>query len=369
MKFINRRFFITSLSLVLLISLTFPQTIQAERIVPGTPLIIGVERGENAVRATFNRKKGSATIYGNGKMADNYNEPTLRWFGGYEKDVKSLVIEDGVTSIGDFAFGGNSQATTKEAFPKLKKITLGNTIQKIGIGAFFGARALKKIEIPSSVETISSYAFKDNLSLSSVKLNEGLKTIGEGAFAGCEKLKTIIIPEGVRVINSDTFHRALTSITLPKSLNEVKEDAFRGIVNATIYSKDAAISENAFPKGSIITCYKDSLTAKSALDRGLTVRYIKEKTSVIKSAPPKVSSKRRKLIIKCATVSNAVGYQIRFSTNPNMKNATTIGKKEYISKKFKVGTTFYVQSRAYDTIIGDKIKGKWSKKVKVVVRR
>lgn len=343
--------------------------LKAERIVPGVPLFIGTEVGGKNLSATLDLSSGKVKVYGEGFMKPNVGEETLRWFYGYEKEVKEVEIAKGVKSIGDYAFGGDTQANTKGKLPNLSKVSFANTVEKIGAGAFYGAKSLREIEIPGSVKVIGSQAFNLAVNLSKVTLHEGLETIENGAFMNCTSLHSIIIPNGISSIPENVFYRNLQEITLPKTLKVVKANAFQGQINATIYSIDTTIEENAFPVGSIITCYKDSLTEKSAIEKGnLVIEHIKEKSSVIKSPKPNVKVKRRKLIIKCASVSNAVGYQIRYSKNKNMKGAKIVNKKTYISKKLEAGSVYYVQARAYDTIIKDKIKGKWSKKVKVTIK-
>lgn len=368
-KFFKKTFVLAMALSLLLTSSYSSKKVSAAKIVPGIPLPIGDHTKNSNVNATFNLDKGVVNIYGSGDMGKNVNLPTLRWFSSFEKDIKKVTIEKGVTSIGDFAFGGNGSEQTDKVLPNLKKVKISNTVRKIGEGAFYGAKSLREIDIPESVEEIGPHAFNSAISLEKVILHEGLKKIGTSAFMGCTSLTSIIIPEGITEIEGDTFHKSLNQITLPKSIHEIKKNAFKAPINAIIYSKNVTIEKEAFPDGSIITCYKNSFTEKSALEKGnITIRYIKEKTSVIKSPVPKIKVMRNKMLITCSAISNAVGYQIRFSKNKDMKNSTVVNQKKYVSKKFKTGTTFYVQARAYDKIIGDKINGKWSKKVKVVIK-
>lgn len=356
--------------ILLFISLLQPLTlIKAAKIIPGTPLPIGKEDGDRSVSAVLDEQKGLVKIYGNGLMKNNENEASLRWFSGYEDSIKTIIIEEGVTSIGDFAFGGNGQIYTEKKLSNLTNVKISNTVENIGRGAFYGAKSLSYIDIPGSVKEIGAHAFNFALNLSEVTLHEGLKRINEGAFMNCPNLKSIIIPKGISTINENVFDVNLRNITLPKTLKEIKSGAFKGQINVTIYSKNTTIEHDAFPPNSIISCYKGSLTEQSARDKGnLIINHIKEKNSVIKSPKPSVQVKRKKLIIKCAAVSNAVGYQIRYSKNKSMKDAKVVNKRSYISKKMKPGTVYYVQARAYDTIIRDKIQGKWSKAVKVVIK-
>ena len=115
---------------------------------------------------TFDEATGTLTISGKGAMADySGNESNISW---KDLEVKSIVIADGVTSIGGSAFLGNSN--------------------------------LQSITIPSSVENIGDYAFALCSNLKDVSLTDGLKHIGEGAFENCPKIKMVTIPDSVTEI-------------------------------------------------------------------------------------------------------------------------------------------------------------------------
>lgn len=269
---------VVPIMLLVIIFFTNIVSTSGARITPNSPLSIGIEDGENSVNALLNLKNKTLKIYGSGNMKSNNDEAISRWFYGYEKNIKKIVIEKGVTSIGDYAFGSYLNSDSSNSFTNLEKISIPKSIKKIGRGAFYGASALKKITIPSSVEILGSHAFNSAENLRTIKLNKGLMEIGDGAFLNCKKLTKIRIPEGITIINSNTFDKYLENIILPSTLKEIKSNAFKGQVNAIIKSPDVKIEENAFKSGSIITCIKDSITEKSALEKGnLSIKYIKKK--------------------------------------------------------------------------------------------
>ena len=107
----------------------------------------------------------------------------------------------------------------------VENLILPNTLTTIGETMFFQSR-LKTVEIPASVETIESAAFKGCSSLTTVTFEEGsqLKTIGGGydysyyyygAFSDCSALTSIEIPASVETIESAAFKRcsSLTTVT------------------------------------------------------------------------------------------------------------------------------------------------------------
>ena len=141
------------------------------------------------------------TISGNGAMGDYdtnnyYSYPP--WSSYYI--VKTLVIQQGVTSIGKWAFLGcagvtevtipNSVTSIGEyAFASctaLTSLTIGNSVQTIGEYAFFGCSGLTgTLTIPNSVTTIDRYAFAICSSLTSLTIGNSVQTIGSSAFWGC----------------------------------------------------------------------------------------------------------------------------------------------------------------------------------------
>jgi hypothetical protein len=102
--------------------------------------------------------------------------------------ITTLVIPEGVTKLGERAFGTS-----------LTSITLPSTLIEIGRRAFF-ATQLKTIVIPDSVTTIGNMAFHGCTELTSVTLGAGIKSIGEYAFRECESLTTFAIPDSVEKV-------------------------------------------------------------------------------------------------------------------------------------------------------------------------
>ena len=95
-------------------------------------------------------------------------------------DFSKVVIEEGITSIGDYAF---------EGCRNLKSVFIPDGVGEIGESAFCKCRNLESINIPDSVKKIKGSAFEECESLKSVVLPDTLKDIGNYAFAGCKNLK------------------------------------------------------------------------------------------------------------------------------------------------------------------------------------
>ena len=129
------------------------------------------------------------TISGTGEMTNWSNtSSSVPWYG-YRNEIKHVVIEEGVTTIGNYAFYQMS---------KIKTVTNPSTLKIIGTFAFHSCYGLESINLPDSLTSI------------------GRNTTGHGPFYGCHSLKTLYIPASVTMINKDAFLRcySLTSIVV-----------------------------------------------------------------------------------------------------------------------------------------------------------
>ena len=185
-----------------------------------------------------------ATVSGvNGKVVDGffYNNkpgteatPIDRW-----RDLKEVVIEEGVTEIGVDAF---SVCTS------LETVTLPQSLQKIGEKAFSYCTSLKTINIPDSVNVIGPKAFYFCKSLTSIGIPEGITEIGYATFGYAENLTTVNIPASVTRIGDFAFQNCgFTSMDVPATVKELGEGAFstcRSLENVTVPAE--TVSKKAF---------------------------------------------------------------------------------------------------------------------------
>ena len=133
--------------------------------------------GEN-VYWDFDSENGELVISGNGPMYDyEYHKGSSPFYD--ESDIKKVVIEENVTTVGDFAF-----TYCKE----ISDLTLGNSIVCIGDHSFAFCDALINVDIPDSVTTIKQLAFFNSKNLSSVKIGKEVAVIEFNVFAFCYRL-------------------------------------------------------------------------------------------------------------------------------------------------------------------------------------
>ena len=211
--------------------------------------------------------------------------------------VTELVIPEGVTSIGDYAFNGC----------RLTKVTIPSSVTSIGTGvfaecsdltsivvnsnnavysssgnclieiackkliagckysyiptngsvtsiadhAFYGCNYLTSITIPESVTSIGNEAFAWCRNLTRVTLKNGLTSIGDYAFNYCDKLSSITIPNSVTSIGVGAFRGcyAITSIKIPFGVTSIGNYAFescKGLTSITLPSSVTSIGVSAF---------------------------------------------------------------------------------------------------------------------------
>lgn len=160
------------------------------------------EQGENLTWDLS--QNGVLTITGSGAMA-SWEMEQAPWYR-FKDDIKEVIIERGVTSIGDFAFYNCSN---------LSKVTIGEDVTSVGAYGFSYCTSLEEIKIPNSVTEVGEFAFSYCSALKDITLSSNLAKIAMGMFAYCSTLDSIILPQNIVVIEDQAFDGcfALVSIT------------------------------------------------------------------------------------------------------------------------------------------------------------
>ena len=206
---------------------------------------------------------GVLTISGTGTMTDYVWDPAP--WGSYTSIIKTVIINDGVTSIGNQAFYGCSSLTSItipesmtsiaggafEDCSSLTSVTIPNSVTSIGSFAFYGCTSLTSITIPNSVTSIGDYAFYGCSSLTSITIPNSVTSIGESTFSGCSSLTSVTIGNGVTSIGESTFYccSSLISITIPNSVTSIGQYAFKdcsSLTSITIPNSITSIGDYAF---------------------------------------------------------------------------------------------------------------------------
>ena len=190
-----------------------------------------------------------------------------------EYDVKKVVVEEGVTTIGQYAFYG-CEALTSVTLPdsmlyfnnfafenctSLESIEIPSNVWSLGSGAFEGCSSLKSVTIPSEsrVERIENSAFNDCISLTSITIPNKVTAIGNAAFYGCKSLTSVSIPESVTSIESYAFSGCGSSmdVTYAGSMTQWRginiEDGNDYLFETTIHCTDGDITLTHMLSGTI----------------------------------------------------------------------------------------------------------------------
>ena len=148
---------------------------------------------------------GTLTISGSGEMDsysyeasydenEDYPRSNVPWEHLFEK-IQKVVVEEGITSIGHYAFFD---------CPNLEEVILPNSLKTIWAGAF-EETAIQELVIPEGVEYIGYYAFMLCDELHVLELPDSLLEIDGAAFKYCENLKEVHIPSNVKKIGGSCF--------------------------------------------------------------------------------------------------------------------------------------------------------------------
>ena len=180
------------------------------------------------------------------------------WY--YSKDkVEEVLISDGITHIGRFAFErcnnldlvslpDSLTSIGSGAFRdcnRLTSITIPDGVTSIGYTVFEGCYSLTEVNISDSVESIYSHAFKNCTNLKRINIPEGIKNIDESLFENCKSLSEITIPNSVESIGSYAFSGCtnLEKIIIPKGVNSIESFAFLHCPSLTIYGSRGSYAE------------------------------------------------------------------------------------------------------------------------------
>ncbi len=169
---------------------------------------------------TWKLAGGTLTISGEGEMNDYTNSGNMPWKDSRDVITK-VVVESGVTAVGNYAFYGCNNLT---------QVSLSDGLTCIGGSAFEGASSLTEIQIPSSVNKIGERAFFNCASISYIDIPDGIAIINSYTFYGCSNLRSVTIPDSVVTISGDVFYSctALSSISIPNSVVNIGSSAFAG---------------------------------------------------------------------------------------------------------------------------------------------
>lgn len=155
-------------------------------------------------------------------------------------EVKDLIIPNGVTSIGAFAF---------ESCSSLSSITIPPSVKSIGDATFRNCSSLTSVIIPNSLTSIGSHAFENCSAITSIIIPNSLTSIESYAFSCCTGLTSITIPNSVVTIGNCAFqgNTGLKTLIIGNSVKQIQYNAFANCEELTdvfCYAEAVPTTEN-----------------------------------------------------------------------------------------------------------------------------
>ena len=201
---------------------------------------------------TLNRD-GVLTISGEGYLSF-YNEPYCEYFTdnhdiNLEKQTKTLIVENGITSIDSDEFW---------AYENLNKVVLAGSVKSVWTGAFMGC-PITDLTLSEGIEWLGSWSFCECTQLTSVRIPASLTKLGESAFGGCTGIKQFDVAPGNSVfqsIDGALFIRGedglslyyypagnpRTTYTVPDGVTSISSSGGYGTFSGTSHLKNVILS-------------------------------------------------------------------------------------------------------------------------------
>ena len=194
----------------------------------------------------------------------------------YSIDIPSELNHYPVTGLGEnsFAFERYDGYEGNPLCKNIHSVTIPQGITSIGDHAFYYCSALTEVTIPQGVTSIGDYAFYGCSALTEVTIPQSVTSIGEAAFKSCYGLTNVTIPEKVTAIKRETFDYCwnLKSITLPAGLTSFQDNLTGCPADCVIYYKNYKAAardrfgENAVGDNAVLAGHKLLYLCKVTFD-------------------------------------------------------------------------------------------------------
>lgn len=180
------------------------------------------------------------------------------------KNLKSVTLPNGLTSIGDHAFAESGitdmvinkgiktiESNAFENCNNLANLTIGKGLETIGYNAFRQCSSLRKLVFPTTLKSIYSSAFQYCYALTDIDFAEGLTDIGYSAFYGCSSLQDLHLPTSLRNISERAFYECynLNVVHVPSLMQQIGDYAFKNCGLKSVYAYTITpiqINQNTF---------------------------------------------------------------------------------------------------------------------------
>lgn len=215
----------------------------------------GADEGGENLKWTLDNN-GVLTISGSGAMKDYTWDENVRldWYVNHKKDIRSVVLDNRITHIGDYAFDKctNIESVRYTGYTGNAGVALPESVTTIGVHAFSDTGVTGTLKLPEHLTEIDSSAFYHCRKLNGeLKLPDTVKEIGGFAFHSCGFTGKLELPASLENIGNDAFDfcSGLTGkLTFPSKMNEIDFSIFQGtgITEVVIPSSIETVRDFAF---------------------------------------------------------------------------------------------------------------------------
>lgn len=199
-----------------------------------------------------------------GVIPDYASRGSAPWFSS-QGDITSIVVGEGVTVIGDYAFYGCTEATSlslpaglttikQEAFAYcegLTSIVIPSGVTTVGMDAFTWCKGVTSLSLPASLTSVANNISFSNLTDIRIEdlaafIRSGIKAFNntkhKQLYIGTsdEPVTHLVIPEGIDTIYNRTFYyNSFESVSFPSTLKAINKDAFYSNILSSLYFQNA----------------------------------------------------------------------------------------------------------------------------------
>ena len=222
--------------------------------------------GDGSVTWSYDADAKTLTISGKGAMKDYANVNSTPW-NAYKAKTKIIIIDEGVTRVGNFAFASHTA---------LISVSLPATLESIGQKAFMSTRNLAVMNIPAKVSTIETGAFAACPG-KTFNFSEDENTVLQKILKDFEIGTVPNVTTKAKIMCNVTSESAGSELAVPKIIKANTD----GTVRAAFYGKDARVEvyvtgKSGTDTGAVtsklnVTTFKDTSTNTAAVDTARTV--------------------------------------------------------------------------------------------------
>ena len=337
---------------------------------------------------------GTLTISGTGAMTDYTYDSRSPWYS-CRTYIKRVVMQQGVTSIGDHAFWDCSGLTS---------VTIPDGVTSIGGDAFSGCAALTSVEIPNGVTAIGGSTFSNCIRLAKVTIPKSVTSIGKNAFYYCESIADVYydgteedwakisISSGNEDLLAAALHCKPTPLTAPavtggndsQGRPTLKWNAVTGAAKYEVYrarsqngnySKYSTQTSTGYTNSAYLTSGSTYYYKVRALDANGTAGPWSDVVAVtcrLGLTAPSVTGgndSQGRPTLKWNAVTGAAKYEVyraRSRSGDYIKYSTVTGTSYTNTSYIEDGNTYYYKVRALKS---DGTAGAWSSIVSVTYRK